>query len=70
MSIQPDPYPLEPMTREYRDALLSRGFRWITVQRRAAPGQFVSMHKRRDLAEKAARADKRLIVDLETEAPA
>lgn len=70
MSIQSEPYPVEPLTREYRMVLLSRGFRWVTVQRRAAPGHFVSMHKRRELAEKAARAEKRIVLDLELHEPA
>lgn len=66
MGMQATEFPMDPLNQAYRDMLLQKGFRWITIQRRSAPGEFVSMHKCQHLAERAAKAEKRLVVDLET----
>ncbi len=64
MSIQAEEFPLEPLDQSYRELLLRKGFRWVTMRRRAAPGEFVSMHKSQHLAERAAKPENRLVVDL------
>lgn len=66
MGIQATEFPMEPLDEAYREMLLQKGFRWITIQRRSAPGQFVSMHKCQHLAERAAKAEKRIVIDLES----
>jgi len=66
MGIQATEFPMEPLDEAYRAMLLQKGFRWITIQRRSAPGQFVSMHKCQHLAERAAKAEKRIVIDLES----
>ena len=66
MSLQYDQLPIDARNPEYRSLLLSKGFRWLTVERRCAPGQFASMHKTVEQAQKAAQTAKRVVVDLET----
>jgi hypothetical protein len=64
MGIQAHEFPLDPLDKSYRDLLLGKGFRWVTIRRRSAPGEFVSMHKWQHLAERAAQPENRLVVDL------